>query len=238
MRRLYSGDLSGDAVTLDAEQARHARKVLRLRDGDAVELFDGRGGLAEGKLRVSGKASAVVAVERRRQEKRPKPWVDLAVAMPKGARADVLAEKVSELGADRLIPLRTARSVVEVGEAKEDRLRRVAVESAKQSGRSHLMEVAEARELGELLEAEAAEAATLRLIADPEGLGTIGAEQLLAALAKTRRVLVLVGPEGGWTDAEREAAWEAAFIAWRMGPYTLRIETAAMAAVALCRQVI
>lgn len=235
MRRLFSADVSGDRVTLDAEQARHARKVLRLRDGDAVELFDGSGAVAAGRLRVAGKASAV-AIEHRRQEQRPTPWVELAVAMPKGARADVLVEKVSELGADRVIPLRTERSVVEVGEAKEERLRRMAVESAKQSGRAYLMEIGGAQELGELL-LENKTREGLRLIADPNGLGTIGAAQLLGTLDKVERVIVLIGPEGGWTEDEREAAWEAGFVPWRMGPYTLRVETAAMAATALCRQV-
>lgn len=236
MRRLFSSDLSSETVELDSEQSRHARKVLRLRDGDAVELFNGEGVIAAGRFRVVGRQSAV-AIESRRTEERPGPWLDLAVAMPKGARADVLVEKVSELGADRLIPIRTERSVVEVGEAKEDRLRRIAVASAKQSGRAHLLEVDEPRDFPHLLAGAKAEK-QLRLIAEPDGFGALGAMDLLRVLGKTKRVLVVIGPEGGWTRAERDAGLDAGFVPWRMGPHTLRIETAAMSAVALCRQIL
>ncbi|MEX2673142.1 MAG: RsmE family RNA methyltransferase [Phycisphaeraceae bacterium] len=241
MRRLFSDNLSTDPLPLDADQARHARKALRLKPGDAVELFDGQGNLAEGTLRLEGR-DASVAVTRRWHEPRPKPAVTVAVAMPKGGRADMLIEKASELGADRIIPLRTQRSIVEVGDAKHDRLQRMAIASAKQSGRPHLMEVEEPRELDDLL-AEAAREAfdpnqLLKLIADPEGVGTVGAMQLLGALGSTKRVLVLVGPEGGWAEQERQQACDAGFVPWRMGPYVLRVETAVMAAVALCRQIL
>lgn len=252
MRRLFSADIAEDRVTLDEEQARHARKVLRLKPGESVELFDGRGRIAEGKLDVQA-GKAAVQVARRWEEKPPRPRLELAVAMPKGSRADVLVEKVSELGVDRLIPMHTARSVVAVGETKVDRLRRLAVASAKQSGRAHLMEVAEVSDFSDVL-AEAGEAAVatgdgkvsggasagrrLLLITDADGVGTIGPGDLLESLGKVTRVRVLVGPEGGWTVGEREAADEAGFVPWRMGPFTLRVETAAMAAAALCRQLV
>jgi 16S rRNA (uracil1498-N3)-methyltransferase len=261
-RRFYVSDLTGDSAELSDEGARHARKVLRLAVGDAVELFDGLATVASGKItRVMGGVS--IQVLDRRTVAPPSPAIDLAVALPKGSRADVLVEKASELGADRLIPLIAERSVVEARESKLQRLDRLAIESAKQCGRSHVMHIDPPIAFAELLRKVDHD---VRLIADTEddfglriadcGLGEkegatsasppssnlqpeIRDPQLPLAVQQlpTRpRVIVLIGPEGGWTDSERLAAKNAGFQAWRLGPNVLRVETAAMAALAILRR--
>lgn len=232
---------SGGLVELDEEESRHARKVMRIAPGDAVELFDGRGVVAAGKVVDAGRTVAIEVTAR--QEVPPLALrIDLAVALPKGDRAAVLIEKASELGADRLIPLITERSIVDPREGKLERLRRIAIESAKQCGRAWLMEIAEPIPLEQLLRDSDHD---LKLIAD-RVTGSESAQPRLdqvgeAGTSRTHpkphgTVLVIVGPEGGWTEAERRAATEAGFHPWRLGPHILRIETAALAAVAILRR--
>ena len=242
-RRFYVSDLTGDSAELSDEDSRHARKVLRLAVGDAVELFDGLSTVASGKItRVMDGVS--VQVLERRTVAPPSPEIDLAVALPKGSRADVLVEKASELGADRLIPLIAERSVVEARESKLQRLDRLAIESAKQCGRSHVMHIDPPIAFAELLKKVDHD---VRLIADTEddfvlrvadcGLKEKAVESSSVQQLPTRpRVIVLIGPEGGWSDSERLAAKNAGFQAWRLGPNVLRVETAAMAALAILRQ--
>jgi 16S rRNA (uracil1498-N3)-methyltransferase len=133
VRRFYCPDLTAPQVELDRDDAQHARKALRLAAGHTVELFDGQGTLATGRIEEMTRRCVVEVAERRSVEPLT-PRIDVAVAMPKGSRADVMVEKLSELGADRLIALVTERSVVEPREAKMARFGRMAVESAKQCG--------------------------------------------------------------------------------------------------------
>jgi len=226
MHRFYLTDLDGDIVQLDAEQSQHARKSLRLGAGDEVELFDGRGTVAAGHIEQAGKQMNV-AISQRLTLTRPRPRIELATALPKGARADVLIEKASELGADRIIPLITERSVVDPRSGKLDRFRRLAIESAKQSERAWLMEVAEPTPLNALLQNNQAD---LKLLAD------LTDDAAIRVLPTLNKVIVLIGPEGGWTDDERIAAKDHGFVPWRFGPNVLRTETAAIAAVAILRQ--
>jgi 16S rRNA (uracil1498-N3)-methyltransferase len=233
-RRFHHANLDAAQVELDAEQAAHARRSLRLQVGDDVELFDGQGGAAAGRI-VQCDRGVRIAIESRRRIARPVPWIDLATAVPKGARADVLVEKASELGADRLTPLICQRSVVEPGENKLERFSRLAIESAKQCGRSHFMAIQPPTPLRAFL-AQADH--DRRLIAD-EAAGRDPGEtvqNLLGDLGGVARLAILVGPEGGWSESERIEAKQAGFQPVRLGPNILRVETAALAAVAIARR--
>lgn len=227
--RFHVADLASDHVLLGKDESQHARKVMRIRVGDAVELFDGAGAVATATVSAVGR-DVELRISERRYVPRLKPVIDLAVAMPKGDRAAVLVEKAGELGADRLIPLVTERSVVHPREGKLERLRRIATESAKQSGRAWLTEIAEPVDLGRLL-AEADHDAKLITDTTAQQSQADGTNP-----ASCDRVIVLVGPEGGWTHEERCAATAAGFRPWRLGPYILRIETAALAALAILRR--
>lgn len=232
-RRFYSPDLSPARIELDPTQSSHARKVLRLSQGDAVELFDGAGTVADGRVAEVRKTLTVELTERR-SVPRPQFGIDLAVAVPKGDRADTLIEQASQLGADRLIPLLAKRSVVEPRANKLRRFERLAVESAKQCGRAWLMEIEPPTPLNKLLKSADQ---GMKLLAD----GTVAKghtlQQALADRAQNlpQRVLVLIGPEGGWTRNEKDRAREAGFLACRLGPHNLRVETAAAAALAVLR---
>lgn len=217
------------AIDLEPEESHHAARVLRLAVGEAVSLFDGAGIVAHGVIdRLKPRVRVLIAGSDRRE--RPRPVIEVAAAIPKGPRADAMIEQLSQLGCDRLIPLRTTRSVVDPRDAKIERFARAAIESAKQCGRDYLMQIDGPVDLVTLL---ARVDHDLRVIAAPQGMKTDAMEEGLAGAA---RVLVLIGPEGGFTTTETEQARAAGFAAWSLGPNILRIETAAAAAVALLRR--
>lgn len=212
-------------VELPEDEAHHAARVLRLEPGEAVELFDGAGRVARGVMeRRSVRVTGVRDV--------PPATLSLhvAVAIPKGPRADDMVNQLSQLGVDRLIPLRAERGVTDPREHKLEKFQRHAIESAKQSGRAWLMKVTPTTDFDEALRLDAA----LRLFADPAA-APMNTEELGRALRGVSSVLVLIGPEGGWTDGERARARAAGCVPWNLGPHVLRIETAAVAAAAIIR---
>jgi 16S rRNA (uracil1498-N3)-methyltransferase len=220
--------LSGLQVELSPTESRHAR-VLRLKVGDAVELFDGRGLIAQGRVAAAGRGEAVtVDIESARRVGPPAPRLDVAVAIPKGPRGDAMIEQLSQAGADRLIPLRTQRSVVHPRDTKVQKMARTAVESAKQCGRAYVMAVEPPTDLAAVLQRPY----DLRLIAQP---GSDVPADLPARLSRAAGVLVVIGPEGGWSPPELALCAEHGCLAWRLGPHVLRIETAAVAAATLVR---
>jgi 16S rRNA (uracil1498-N3)-methyltransferase len=218
-------------VQLGPEESRHAQRVLRLTAGDHVTLFDGQGLVAEGAISpVAGARDAVcVIVTAARIIPAVTPELTVAVALPKGGRVDDMIEQLSQTGVDRVIPMRTRRSVVDARDSKLDRLARAAIESAKQCGRARVMRVEATLDLDRVLH----EPASTRLIAAPGGDGLGGG--VVQTLRQSSGVLVLIGPEGGWDDAELVAAEAAGFARWTLGPHVMRIETAAVAAAAIVR---
>ncbi|MCJ7543701.1 MAG: 16S rRNA (uracil(1498)-N(3))-methyltransferase [Phycisphaerae bacterium] len=240
MHRFYADDLSLPDVRLDDQEAHHAGHVLRLADGSEVELFDGRGGRAVGRLRRVGRGKLVVTIERREAPRpRPRPAVHLAFSTPKGKRLDWLLEKATELGAASLQPVIFHRSVAggeHLNESKRKRWRVHCIAAAKQSGLDFLPELRPPARLGEVL---GALGGLLTLLGDPSDQAR-AMGPALAGLKGGQDILLLVGPEGGLTDDERAAALAAGVLPVRLGETILRIETAAVgllaATVALCRK--
>lgn len=222
------GDAPGQTVHLDADQARHARKVLRLPAGAVVQLLDGQGRVALARLIDDDPRSAGCLIESVRAVPPTRPLIELATAIPKGPRGDAMINDLAQLGVDRLIPLITERSVVDPRRAKLERFARAAAEAAKQSGRAWFMGVDPTTALSDALES----AAELKLVADPYAGPLASLAERLNSVSVVR---VLVGPEGGLADEELGAAREAGFMAWRYSPNVLRVETAAAAAVAILR---
>ena len=217
----------GSTVTLDRDQARHAIRVLRLSVGDTVQLIDGQGTTATATLTTADKPTTctITAIHRTPP---PAPRIELATAIPKGPRADAMVNDLAQLGTDRLIPLITARSVVHPRDTKLERFAKAASEAGKQSGNTHFMQIDDATAFADALDCDA----DLKLIADPNAEPLAGLAQDLNSVKTVR---ILIGPEGGLTDQERTAAVDAGFTPWRYSPNTLRIETAAAAAVAILR---
>lgn len=209
-------------VVLVGDEARHLVRVLRAKVGDDVVVFAGQGSEWPARIVRLGRDEAELETGPEKHDQATQLCsLTLAVALPKGERQKWLVEKLTELGVARLVPLETERGVAEATAAACDRLRRGVIEACKQCGRNTLMEIGEPQSVAAAL-AERPQA-TLAIIAHP------GGGPLEPAVVHGRQILALVGPEGGFTAAEVEAAERAGAMPTSLGPHILRIETAAIA---------
>ena len=231
IRRLHVPKVFPGDNSLDPAQSRHARDVLRLSEGDTVELFDDGGAVASGMLIFEGSRATSVRVISVDQRPASGVGVVVASAVPKGERADWMVEKLSELGVTAFVPLVTRRSVVKPdGKNKRDRWTRIATESAKQSRRTGVMRIEELTPLEELLDNRLEQTAAFHLCTRP---GTLPLTRTLAGIRGNLRILLLIGPEGGWTGDELASFDAAGAMAAGLTETILRVETAAVAAASL-----
>lgn len=219
-----------DDIVLTGDEARHVA-VQRLRVGDAIALFNGRGELARGAVRAFTRQHVQVHIAQRHREPPPRPRVDLYTAVPKGERFAVLLDMATQLGVSRVVPLRWQRSVAERGARANERWQRICVEACKQSRRVHAPEVAAAVPLEEA--ARQAGAAGARLLV--AHLHNDARPLLTLDVAAADHLALFVGPEGGLTDPEAELLRETGAQFVRLGNDVLRIETAAVVFVAMMR---
>ncbi|MEZ5615701.1 MAG: 16S rRNA (uracil(1498)-N(3))-methyltransferase [Rhodocyclaceae bacterium] len=215
---------------LPPDAAHHALRVLRLAVGDAVTLFNGEGGEYPGRIAEAGRAVRVRLDERCDIERESPLEVSLAQALPSGDRMDFVVQKAVELGVARIQPLLATRCVVRLsGERAVRRTahwRQVAVSACEQCGRDRIPEIAPILDLRQWLGRLPQDNEIIRLLLSPQG------GRRLRELAGCRRVLLLVGPEGGFAEEEAAAARAAGFAACALGPRILRTETAGPAALA------
>lgn len=234
-RFFLPADLNASELRLMGAEAHHLARVRRLGPGDRVILFDGAGAEVE---------ATIEAVSKREVRLRPGPVrrppaptaipITLAVAPPKGDRFRWLVEKATELGVARLVPILTARTVVEPGAGKLEKLRQTIIAACKQSGRCELMELAAPVSLGEYLEQLERTASSRVVLMRPEQppLSNVLME------ASQGSLLLLVGPEGGFTEGEIALARDAGAKGASLGRTVLRTETAAVSAAAVAVQTV
>ncbi len=217
----------GVALLRGSEQ-RHLRRVLRARTGLVVEVADPEGGLWRGTVAaMEGQSVRIEGLEALPAPVLPRP-VRLAVAAPNASRLDAFIPALSELGARALLPILAERTQRPPSTARVDRWRRIADLSIKQCGRAGPLVIEDPCSLADLLE-DLPDGERLVVCDVAETGDGIDA----AAFAGGDPVLVLVGPEGGWSDAERDQIRAAGAVPVCLGPLTLRIETAAVAACAV-----
>lgn len=226
--RLFIDQLLADGQELRIEggQAHYLLQVMRLKAGAAVKLFDDRTGEWLAEVAMVAKRDLIVRIVARLREREAVPDLWLCAAPIKRGRIDWVAEKASELGVARLVPVATRRAVVD--KLNADRLRAHMIEAAEQCERTALPELVPITALATLLR-EWPSGRTL-FFADEEG----GLPLLEAIGAHGGPAAVLVGPEGGFDPAERDlvrACPQAIPIS--LGPRILRAETAALTAVSV-----
>lgn len=226
MLRLFidSAALKSDVVDITGE-AFHHLVVLRLRSGDEVLLLDGGGSLARGVLRQLSRSAAQAEVLERWEEKEDLLPVRLLQGLPRGEKFEWLLEKGVELGISAFTPVRTERSQVR-GE-KFARWQRIIQEAARQSRRPLLPGLDELQPLSQALQHTTE---GLRLMLWEEGSIPLNA---VLPLESPASCALLVGPEGGFTGAEAQAAQAAGFLPVSLGKRILRTETAGMAVAAI-----
>lgn len=247
VRRLYCPQLAIGEIVLSGEEAHHAVDVLRMRRGDGVVLFDGRGAQGLGTVEHSGRGQLRVLVSAVEVLPHELPIeLTIAVAMPRAHRQAYLVEKCTELGVAAIWPMVTARSTAKPDVAAVAKWARRAIEAAKQSQRSRIPEIAVPGGLAELL--KRCHGFLAKGILHPDGRAqdvwqfldeSVPAAPRESATGPSAthltppRILALVGPEGGWADEESELTRNAGFQPIRLGPTVLRTETAAVAMCAI-----
>jgi 16S rRNA (uracil1498-N3)-methyltransferase len=221
----------GQLLDLPAEVAHHIH-VVRLAPGDIVTLFNGMGGQFDAVLTEVGKKRATAEVRAFDARDVELPYaVTLAQGLPEGTKMDWIVEKAVELGVTAVQPLAARRCVVrlsaERAQKKLEHWRGIVVAASEQSGRNRLATVADPAELRDWI---GTPAAGPRLLLSPRGTSSLVD---WARGAGPDPVTILVGPEGGFTDEEEDAAGRAGAVMVSMGPRVLRTETAALAALAM-----
>lgn len=226
-------------IRLSADESRHLVIVNRARPGDTVVAFDGRGTEWICELAGAEKRGAVLAV-RFLQKARPLPCeITLGQALPKGQFMDAIVRKATELGAARIAPLESERTIVHIegerSDQKAGKWRLAAIEAAKQCGNPFVPEILPLQKAAAFM--ETSRGYDLKLIASLQP-GAKSLKSVLAAHAAAHgrapgKVLWLVGPEGDFTPAEMGVAKSSGFEPVTLGPLVLRCETAAIYALSV-----
>ena len=224
---------AGAPVACSAEQANYLRNVLRLGGGEPVLVFNGRDGEWRARLAEVGKRGAALIVEAQVRPQEGGPDIDYLFAPLKRARLDYLVQKATEMGVARLRPVLTRHTMPE--RVNIERMRANAIEAAEQCG---ILRIPEVHAPDKLERVVAGWDADRTLIFCDEGSGE---RDPLATLGKLRPgpLALLIGPEGGFADAERELLSSKPFVTCiPLGPRILRADTAAVAALALLNAVL
>lgn len=216
-------------VELPPALAHHALRVLRLRDGEQIVLFDGAGGEYAARLLSRGKKAFAVLGQHSCPARESSLPLVLVQALAAGDKMDWVVQKAVELGVSAIQPVRAERSLLRLEGARAARRRehwqQIAIAACEQSGRNHVPPVAEILSLPEWL-ANAGPGTAFVL--------TPGTEHALGSGPQPRgTVQLMIGPEGGWSAAELATCERAGCIASSLGPRVLRTETAGLAAVSV-----
>jgi 16S rRNA (uracil1498-N3)-methyltransferase len=224
-RRFYAPpeNFSTGHVSLDEGETRHLRDVLRLKIGDAVNVFDGAGNEFECRVDSIAKRSASLSVNSKVEATAPESKLDLTIcaAILKGDKTDFAVQKLVELGVNRFVPMLTGRCDVKIKDATKrvDRWRKIAFEAAKQCGRVKLMTIGDVEDLETAIRSKA-QGKILFSERDGETFNIKSAPASLTAF---------LGPEGGWDDAELNLAKELNIPIFTLHGRIMKADTAAIA---------
>ncbi len=231
--RLYvEAELSQQArLVLPEDTAHHAARVLRLREGEPIAVFNGLGGEYAARLSKIGQRGVEVEIGEHSALERESPLaVTLVQAVSSGEKMDFTIQKAIELGVATIQPVLTVKSVVRLSAEREAKKlahwKRVAIAACEQCGRNRVPEVRNAISVGSYCGAPIE--ASLRLLLSPDGkTGLRDMQQQIG-----RSVVIAAGPEAGFSDDEEQLLQRAGFVPVRLGRRILRTETAALAALA------
>jgi 16S rRNA (uracil1498-N3)-methyltransferase len=238
MRRFYAApnQFTQNSIKLSLEESKHLRDVLRLREGDEVSVFDGEGKEYSCSVEKTGRGKEPAELTVIGESKPPAPEskldLTLAIALLKGEKFELVIQKATELGVNKIIPLLTLRSDIKIKKPEEaakkiERWRRVALEAVKQCGRARIPEISATIEFSEFI--NSIDSATL-FFSEREGKSL---SEPKIPVSRTDKITALIGPEGGWDDSEIRLAENAQASIITLGGRILRAETAGIVVAAL-----
>jgi 16S rRNA (uracil1498-N3)-methyltransferase len=231
-------DKKAGQLMLPDRVAHYVRDVLRMEEGDRVELFDGSGRVVDVELQRVSERHVIAKILRNRQTDRGESPCEITLfqAIPKGRRWETLLEKVTELGVARIVPLETRRTVVNIKgkkvDRKLDRWERVIDAAARQCQRTVTPEIVAPRSLHDALELLDGPSFVAHTDERPRSLREVVDDEELSN-TEADAASIWIGPEGGFDDDEVAALIDAGVFACHMGPRILRSETAGIVGVSL-----
>jgi 16S rRNA (uracil1498-N3)-methyltransferase len=231
-----SGTIVQDRIILkDKGQVHHARDVLRLNPGDEVAVFDEKGNEYICLIIELTPDEILLQIKNKRKPKAGEVKITIACAIPKKSKMDEIIDKLTQLGVDRIIPLETERVIVKLDNTKKaERLKRwekIALSASQQSQRSNVPDIEPIQGIKEVL--SKSRNYDLKLIPTLEGSRKTLKE--IFVKAKAGNILVLIGPEGDFTDEEVALAKKSGCIPITLGQLVLRVDTAAIAVASFIR---
>jgi 16S rRNA (uracil1498-N3)-methyltransferase len=225
--------VSGPLITVTGEDVRHIGTVLRMRPGDELLLCDGQG--TDYSVTIKNVSRTEINAEIRTAMRRAikSPRVTLGQGLPKSDKMDWIVQKATELGVSAIVPLVTERTIVKVRdeEKRAARWQKICREAAMQSNRPDMPNVEAIRTFADFLQTLNPEPGTLLLL--PWEEGTKPMKNVLRGNEGIKHVIILIGPEGGFSFSEAAIAQEHGFHLVSLGPNILRTETAAVAALSM-----
>ena len=236
--RIYSPDALENKTTceLGADNLKYLKQVMRLKNGDRINIFDGFGREFEAVIKGFSAKTVLIELGKIIPTADKKIRITLAQAIPKAGKMDTIVKSAAELGADVIIPFDAARSVGRIADEKSSlkvaRWQKIAGEAARSSHSSHIAKVSKVSSFADMLALASGDA--LRLIFwEEESQKTIKDIFTDETLAATKDFFIVVGPEGGFSKDEVMMAKEAGFISVSLGKQILKVETAAAAIISI-----
>ena len=230
MRRFYAApdQFDDQTITLDVEETRHLRDVLRLKRGDLVRVFDGLGGEFESRIDDIRKKATALTIVSEVEPAAPESRLELTLASTvyKSDKLDLVIQKAVELGVSTFIPIVSFRSEARLRDTTKrvDRWRKIALEATKQCERARVMTVVEPVPLEDFLNRPTGD---IKFLFSEKNGGP------LPDRSGHDRITALVGPKGGWEDSEIDLAVKHGFTPVKLGRRIMRAETAAITFAAL-----
>ncbi|MBI5025641.1 MAG: 16S rRNA (uracil(1498)-N(3))-methyltransferase [Nitrospirae bacterium] len=226
-------ELSSKQVRIKDEKARYLYSVLRLKRGELLGIFDGQGHKYIAEVSSAGKKEFIVELLRRDLHATESPVsLVLAQGLPKADKMDFIVQKTTELGIKTIIPLVTERSQVRYT-GKIERWRKIAIAASQQSGRERIPEIHEPITIEDFLNLQNKPEIRVSgiLLWEEETQNRI--KDILHSFKGRKEILMLIGPEGGFSQKEANMAIESGFLSATLGPRILRAETAAIAVISI-----
>jgi len=240
MHRIYcpSQNISDNKIIIDSkDQVHHAKNVLRLKVNEEVVIFDDKGNEYRSILEKSLPASMIFQVKDKQKLilKPSKVKITVACALPKGSRMDEIIDKLTQLGAERIIPLETERVIVKLNKHKkmlrQERWEKIALNASLQSQRNTLPILEPIKKIEQLL----SDSGSFDLKLIPALTGERKPLKEILKESKPKNILVIIGPEGDFTSDELDSAKKMGCIPVSLGDLVLRVETAAVAVASFIR---
>jgi 16S rRNA (uracil1498-N3)-methyltransferase len=236
--RIYSPDALENKTTceLGADNYKYLRQVMRLKNGDRINIFDGLGCEFEAVIKGFSTKTVLIELEKILPKADKKIRITLAQAIPKAGKMDTIVKSAAELGADEIIPFDATRSVGRIAGEKSSlkvaRWQKIATEAARSSHSSHIAKVSQVSSFADMLTSASSEALKL-IFWEEESQKTIKDILTDETLVDINDFFIVVGPEGGFSKDEVVKTKRAGFISVSLGRQILKVETAAAAIISI-----